>query len=709
MRRGSITPLFAVMISAVTSAQTFVDDTAAVPSGFPANGGNSENVDFADVDLDGDLDVAIADGGDDGNEQNRLWMNLGGAQGGVIGTFQDQTATRLPAILDTSRDVEFADVDADADPDLFITNTAQITFQSSRIWINRGPGAGQVGFYVDETATRWVGLGEPGSSVGPSLLHPNGRSVHSAHDTDFADLDNDGDLDLVHSANGGSYSGLIPTRIYLNDGNGNFEEFNPSGFQLASLNLQDGDPGLWCEGTHQSDTLDTTGAECDIALTVVDLELGDTDGDLDIDLLLGSRSELPRFFRNRLEETGSLAFRDVTHDVWAPGHATGAGHYDQELGDLDDDGDLDLYGLNWDSFSDVTFTNDGAGNFVDRTVVADTFVDAEEADFVDYDNDGDLDVFVANFSGMNLLLRNDLTGGDFELVDVSSAELPTTGFISKDADAADVDQDGDYDVFVANASSTRTQFFRNVSGVADTTAPRVLRLEPLADGPSSGPRAVRVQVYDNAAYYVTWSNDTFLEYTVDGGPVQTVPMRSSGGQIFRGELPAGLSGTIAYEAVSRDAYGNEGRSGVLSFEACAAPVYCTAKASAQGCLPQIALSGCVSATDPSPAIVGASDVPNQRNGLLFYGFAPAAVPWLGGTLCVQPPLRRTTTQGSGGNLPPANDCSGAYAFDLNDWIQSGADALLVPGTTVYAQYQGRDPQGSFGVVVSNAVELTVGP
>ena len=53
--------------------------------------------------------------------------------------------------------------------------------------------------------------------------------------------------------------------------------------------------------------------------------------------------------------------------------------------------------------------------------------------------------------------------------------------------------------------------------------------------------------------------------------------------------------------------------------------------------------------------------------------------------------------------------SGSYAFDLNAWVQSGVDALLVPGATVYAQYQGRDPQGSFGVFLSDAVELTVMP
>ena len=71
-------------------------------------------------------------------------------------------------------------------------------------------------------------------------------------------------------------------------------------------------------------------------------------------------------------------------------------------------------------------------------------------------------------------------------------------------------------------------------------------------------------------------------------------------------------------------------------------------------------------------------------GALFYARI-YAVPWLGGTLCVQPPLRRTQALGSGGNAAPANDCSGVYAFDMNAWVQAGGDPLLVPGTTIYAR------------------------
>jgi len=552
----------------------FVVDASKIPSGSPFNNSSTENVDFADIDLDGDWDVAAADGGDDGNDQNRIWVNQGGLQAGELGLFVDETATQAPAVQDQSRDIEFVDFDGDGDPDVNVSNTSQLTPQPNRWWANLGGlQGGTAGFYADQTAARWVGLGGPGSSIPPTLVLGAGGFIDWSCDSDFGDLDMDGDLDLVQSTYGGAFGGQVPTRIFLNDGLGFFSEFNPSGFQLITFTIPAGSPGLWCEGIQTTNTIDTTGAQCDIASSALDIDVGDIDGDFDLDLLHGARQEPPRMFANRLEASslapaagGALGFRDVTGAVFPAGYATGNGHYAQEMGDLDGDGDLDILGVNWQisgSFNDITLVNDGTGHFGGLTVIAGSGSDDNEGDFLDYDGDGDLDLYIANFSGSDRLYRNNNDGGAaFSFTQVA---LPAVSKITLDADACDTDGDGDYDVLAAEDAHAADTFLRNTTEVPDTHAPAIPRLEQLADGPAAaGERSVRAHVYDNASYYITWYNPTWLEVTVGGVALPDRRMQSSAGQLFRATLENNLLGAISYRVRSQDEYGNTGFSATLA-------------------------------------------------------------------------------------------------------------------------------------------------
>lgn len=135
-------------------------------------------------------------------------------------------------------------------------------------------------------------------------------------------------------------------------------------------------------------------------------------------------------------------------------------------------------------------------------------------------------------------------------------------------------------------------------------------------------------------------------------------------------------------------------------------VYCTAKTSSHGCVPSITFAGTPSASSGAVFDVGAVDVLEGRNGLLFYGYGAAAVPFQGGLRCVAAPARRTPIQGSGGQPPTA--CSGTYSFDFNARIRSGVDGGLVPGAGVYAQYWSRDPGDPFGTGLTDAVAFVVG-
>lgn len=549
-------------LSGLASAQFQIQQV--FPTGGTLNG-SSESVDFADVDLDGDWDAGIADGGDDGNDQNRLLINNGGLQGGVIGTFADETDTRLPAVPDDSRDIEFVDIDNDGDVDIYVSNTAQISNQGAKWWINNGLAqGGTLGFFTDETSTRWMGLGGAGSSVPTAGVLPGNTFIDWSCDCDFADLDNDGDIDLVHSSYGGAFGGQVPTRLFLNDGSGHFSEFNPSGFQLTQVNIANGNPAIWCEGMQQANTKDATGQFADIASTPLDIDLGDMDGDFDIDILHGARNEEPRIFFNLLEQNSSLGFRDVSGSALPAGWNYGGGNYEQELGDLDNDGDLDIYGLNWNGFSDVTFINDGNGFYsVGQSNLPGSGADDNEGDFIDWNADGFMDLAIANFSGADKLYLNDGTG---QMSLVPNSGLTGGNSSSLDGDCADVDNDGDTDFFVSEDNFAPNVYYENITQIADVHAPYIPNTENPGNGPASaGADVLRAHVYDNVPYYIAWYNPTTVEVSVDGVVVDTLPAMSSLGQVFRAEVPANLFGDVSLTWTSADQYGNTGNSAPVNY------------------------------------------------------------------------------------------------------------------------------------------------
>lgn len=142
--------------------------------------------------------------------------------------------------------------------------------------------------------------------------------------------------------------------------------------------------------------------------------------------------------------------------------------------------------------------------------------------------------------------------------------------------------------------------------------------------------------------------------------------------------------------------------------------YCTAKLNSLGCIPAIGSTGTASGSAGSGFVISATQMLNNKPCLLLYTLnGPNALPFQGGTLCANGPIRRTPGTSSGGN-PPPNDCSGVPSIDMNAFAAGAlggnpAPALIVMGTTVHCQWWGRDPGYAppNNTMLSNGLQYTV--
>jgi hypothetical protein len=175
-----------------------------------------------------------------------------------------------------------------------------------------------------------------------------------------------------------------------------------------------------------------------------DVEIADVDGDTDLDILVANDGP------NRLYiNDGTYNFPDETANRLPAGTNTSTG---AEFGDIDNDGDLDIFIANFTAQNKL-YINDGTGVFTDVTSTRLPIDTAKSIDAIlgDVDNDGDLDILVVNNLQQNRLLINDGTG---KFTDGTATRLPAETCADCDASFGDVDGDGDIDLAVANCDTS---------------------------------------------------------------------------------------------------------------------------------------------------------------------------------------------------------------------------------------------------------------
>src|SRR5690554_1292390 len=294
--------------------------TEVTPS--PFEGVRLSGMDVADVDDDGDIDVLIAGRNSSGAQVTGLYLNDGTGQ-----------FTLAPSMFDGMDlgTVDFADFNGDGSPDVLITGDNGNINGIAKIYFNDGSGS-----FTEQTGTPLIGVdysaviildvngdnsldiiisGDKGSpdyttnlyinnGVGQFTLQNSGLLAINRGALAYADVDGDGDLDVVVS--GRTTGSTKESKLFLNDGTGVFTEQTSlalTGVEFASVGFSD----INCDGNLDlivSGLVSNNNRSCEMfindgngnfslyplnsiePISQGSISFGDVDGDLDDDLLI---------------------------------------------------------------------------------------------------------------------------------------------------------------------------------------------------------------------------------------------------------------------------------------------------------------------------------------------------------------------------------------------------------------------------------------
>ncbi|MCX6641120.1 MAG: T9SS type A sorting domain-containing protein [bacterium] len=350
---------------------------------------------FCDIDHDGDFDVFI-------NclfARTNYYENIGDRNNPEFVLVID-TLKSSDGIVIGGEHTEFADIDSDGDFDLFA-----------------GRYYGTIDFYTN------IGTSD---SFSFRLTEPNfeGIDVGTQADPRLIDIDSDGDLDLLIGNGDGN--------IWYYQNIGNSVNYN---FQLVTTQF---------EGIDVSSFATPTAADID----------GDSDYELFIGLDANQDPDAPRGCLFYERNNGTPSFYNFEH-ITAEYLTMDEGYYCQgEFVDIDADNDYDMLlasGQNMSFFENIGTSTEPYFRLVTEQFANMNFSSGCYPKFYDIDNDGDFDI--ANSEGSFTYARVNFyqnVGTPQSAIFQGWFEVYQSGALGGSIDIADIDDDGDGDLFIGD-------------------------------------------------------------------------------------------------------------------------------------------------------------------------------------------------------------------------------------------------------------------
>jgi hypothetical protein len=306
-------------------------------------------------------------------------------------------------------------------------------------------GTATAGAVFTESAAA-AGLSDTGSAQGPTW----GDFDNDGDEDLLLCVDLSGSARLFENNGSGVFTELITPFTGLLESNsaawfdydkdGDLDVFFGAVFQNSELFQNNGDDTF----TETSALISATDADFD---NIIGQSVGDFTGDGYADLVLGVFSTafgVNNLYRN----DAGVGFTDIAA---TPLSDTLLSPRSVNAVDYDNDGDLDIY-MSHTSGASVLFRNDGGGVFVDATggdPLGNFSRSGRGSSWADLDNDGDLDLVIANSGADNVIARND-GAGVFASVTGTAFNTGIEDAIS--AIVFDFNNDGNLDIFVHTLS-----------------------------------------------------------------------------------------------------------------------------------------------------------------------------------------------------------------------------------------------------------------
>ena len=435
---------------------------ATKPVWFSPRAYDTRKIVWGDVDGDGDLDIALANAGPRTNPESQpsmIFLN----QGGLLSSSLDNA---IVLQVGEARDAAWADVDRDGDLDLavvFVDGPNMLYINSgvdaegkpimtpvslgdsdrslSLAWGDlNGDGFFDlaVGNYCTPNKIYMNNAGTLQTST-PTLLDGN----HATVSLDWADMDNDGDLDLA--VGDSNLANLFDT-----NGAEDCSDTPEQGFAKVFRNV--------------GGSLEATPFwQASVSSPISELDWGDLNGDMLPDLAVassesGGDGDASVVYTNTYGQTPGDLFSapPVELGIWLAKTV--------QWGDVDGDGDQDLFlGIFGDS--SMIFVNQANQLTIPTSWLLAEASQISSSAWGDVDNDGDLDIAVGNQNTASSIQEN-IGSGMVEMATVSDQAMVSLAWGDMDNDG-DLDLATITDCFTPTVGSS--QVFPNVGAAVDNT------------------------------------------------------------------------------------------------------------------------------------------------------------------------------------------------------------------------------------------------